>query len=376
MTRLEVCIRLRNRLRRCYALVAELVKQKRARRGGEMGERDKQRRPVTIRHIAERAGVHPSTVSRALRRSPDEDDASARIWAIARELGYQPDVAAASLRTGSSRAIGVLVHNLTDVVQALIFEGIEKAALEFGYQAFVANTYDELSEQKRRVELMLSRRIDGLILADAHLDGAYVDWVEAQGVPFVLASRRCGDRPAVTLDEHLGGRLAGTHIADLGHERVGVLSGLPFSSATTGRTQGCLDALRERGIAVPPEQVEPCMLDAGSGREAMERLLDRVPGITAVFAVNDFTALGAASELVRRGLMPGQDVALVGYNDIPIAAATQLTTIRSPHGSMGSLATHQLIDALAGRSVHDVHLAPALMARQTTLGPQRPGSRA
>lgn len=327
---------------------------------------------MTIRTIAERAGVHPSTVSRALRRSPDDDDASARIWSIARELGYQPDVAAASLRTGSSRAIGVLVHNLTDVVQAMIFEAIERTALEFGFQAVVANTYDELSEQKRRVELMLSRRIDGLILADAHLDCAYVDWVERQGVPFVLASRRCGDRPAVTLDEHLGGSLAGMHIADLGHRQVGVLSGMDFSSATSGRTAGCIDALRERRVDVPPENIEPCLLDAGSGREAMLNLLDRVPDVTAVFAINDVTALGAASALLTRGLRPGEDVALVGYNDISIAAGTQLTTIRSPHGSMGSLATHQLMDALAGRSVQDVQLAPALVTRESTMRVQPP----
>jgi LacI family transcriptional regulator len=336
-----------------------------------MEERDRQRRPVTIRTIAERAGVHPSTVSRALRRSPDDDAASARIWAIASELGYQPDVAAASLRTGSTRAIGVLVHNLTDVVQALIFEAIEKSALEFGYQAVVANTYDELSEQKRRVELLLSRRIDGLILADAHLDDEYVSWVAEQGVPFVLTSRRCGGRPAVTLDEALGGRLAAMHIADLGHRRVGVLAGLPFSSATTGRTAGFQAAMGERGIPLAPDQVEPCMLDAGSGRAAMERLLDRVPDITAVFAVNDFTALGAASALRNRGLVPGVDLALVGYNDIPIAAATQLTTIQSPHGSMGSLATHQLMDAMAGRSVQDVQLAPALVARESSMAKPR-----
>lgn len=332
-----------------------------------MEERDRQRRPVTIRTIAERAGVHPSTVSRALRRPPDDDDASARIWSIARELGYQPDAAAASLRTGSSRAIGVLVHNLTDVVQALIFEAIEKSALEFGFQAVVANTYDEFAEQQRRVELMLSRRIDGLILADAHLDGTYVDWVEGHRVPFVLVSRRCGERPAVTLDERLGGRLAGMHLADLGHRKVAVLSGMAFSSASSGRATGCVDALRERGVDIPPEQIEPCLLDAASGRAAMLNVLERVPDVTAVFAVNDFTALGAASALNARGLRPGQDVALVGYNDISIAAAMELTTIRSPHDSMGSLATHQLMDAMAGRSVQDVRLAPTLVIRDSTV---------
>lgn len=321
---------------------------------------------VTLRTIAQRAGVHASTVSRALRREGADDPTAQRIRRIAAELGYRPDVAAASLRTRRSRAIGVLVHRLTDVVQAIIFEAIERTAFEHGYQALVANTYDDFEEQCRRAELFASRRVDGLILADAQLDGRYVDWVAGLGVPFMLVSRHVGGHPSVTGDDYLGGRLAGAHIADLGHERVAVLSGMPFSSATTERAGGCMDALRDRGIDVTPDLVEPCLLDEMSGRDAMHRVLERRTDVTAVFSINDFNAFGAMLALREHSREPGRDVALVGYNDVPIARTIDLTTIRSPHLGMGSLATRLLLDVMSGRQPDSVRLAPELVVRGTS----------
>ncbi|NEE03734.1 LacI family DNA-binding transcriptional regulator [Phytoactinopolyspora halotolerans] len=328
--------------------------------------------PVTLRTIAERAGVHPSTVSRALKRSAGGDETARRIRELAAELGYRPDAAAASLRTRRSGAVGVLVHRLTDVVQAILFEAIEHTVLELGYQAIVANTYDDPDQQRRRVELMLTRRVDGLILADAHLDRSYVDWVAELDIPFVLVNRHAGDYPSVTLDDYLGGRLAGSHLADLGHARVGVLRGLPHSSASSERMAGCLDALRERGVDVPEDAVEATTLDASTGREGMRRLLERRPDTTAVFAVNDFDALGAVIALREAGREPGVDVAVVGFNDVPVAEAAQLTTVRSPHATMGAAATRMLMDVIEGRHVESMRLSPELIVRATSCPPPTP----
>lgn len=326
-------------------------------------------RLVTLRTVAERAGVHPSTVSRALRRSRSDDATGRRIREIAAELGYRPDVAAASLRTRRTGTIGVLVHRLTDVVQAILFEAIEQTMLDFGYQAIVANTYDDADEQRRRVELMLARRVDGLILADAHVDGEYVDWVAGLDVPFVLVNRHAGGHPAVTLDDYLGGRLAGSHIADLGHQKVAVLGGITHSSASTERRVGCRDALEERGVLVPEDATEATALDASTGREGMRRILERQPDVTAVFAVNDFDALGAVIALREAGLTPGEDVAVVGFNDVPVAEAAQLTTVRSPHATMGAAATRMLMDVIDGRHVESIRLAPELIVRATSCPP-------
>lgn len=330
-------------------------------------QRNDWRNPTTLRTIAERAGVHPSTVSRALRSAPDvSTDSTLRIRAIAQELGYAPHPGAASMRTRRTYALGVIVSRLTDVVMATLYEGIEEAALELGYQALVASSHDRYEEQCRRVELMLSRRVDGLLIADAHRDGRYVRWVETRGVPFLLLMRSAGDRPSVTADEYLGGRLAGAHLAGLGHRRVGVLAGLPFSSAFTARTAGCVDALREHGVEVPEALIVHGGVDPTSGRAGTHELLAADEGITAVFAVNDHAAIGAGRVLRDRGRRLGRDVALVGYNDVPIAEAAGLTTVRNPLRALGSIATRLLIDQMAGRTVDSVRLAPELIVRASS----------
>lgn len=327
-------------------------------------------RQVTLRTIAERAGVHPSTVSRALRRADDGDATALMIKRLAAELGYRPDFAAASLRTRKSGAIGVLVHHLSDVVQAHLYESIESTALELGYQALVSITHDDPEEQRRRVEMMLGRRIDGLVVADAHTDGAYADWLATLGVPFVLALRRSGDHPSVSVDDELGGRLAGAHLADLGHEHVAIYGGLPFSSAFVGRTEGCRTALRERGIAVPDELCAFGSLEPAEVEATVERMLDRDPRPTALFAVNDASAISAMGVLRRRGLTAGADVAVVGYNDIPVAAPIGLSSVWSPNTVMGATAMRMLRDVIAGRDVQSITLAPRLVVRETSCPPR------
>jgi LacI family transcriptional regulator len=330
-------------------------------------------RAVTIHTLAERAGVHPSTVSRALHRDPAGAPAAVRrIHALAEELGYRPTLAGASLRTGQSHAIGVLVHRLTDVVQAMTFEAIDRAAVEAGYQAMVATTQDDAERQRRRADLLLSRGVDGLIVADAHLDGGYADWLASRGVPVVLVIRGLPGHVSVTVDDRLAGRLVGGHLADLGHRKVAVLAGLAWSSASTERAAGAVAALRDRGVGPGDDLVVPCGLDVTSGRTAMARLLDEHPGLTAVFAVNDFTALGAMIALREHGLEPGRDVAVVGYNDVDIAPAAELSTIRCPHDQMGSIALRQLLDLVQGRSAHSIRLSPELVVRGSS-GPPRAG---
>jgi LacI family transcriptional regulator len=246
---------------------------------------------------------------------------------------------------------------------AALYEAIDESAIASGYQTVVAGTADVYEEQIKRADMMLARGVDGLLIADAHPDERYVAWVEAIGVPFLLVIRQAGNRVAVTGDDYLGGTLAGTHIADLGHERVAILAGLEWSSANIDRAQGCVDALRARGIAIADDMVQTCALDPHSGRAAMERLLDRDRAIDAVFAVDDFTAIGASLALREHGLRVGSEVALVGYNDVQIAAAFDLTTVRVPLRSIGSIAARLLLDVMANRKVESVRLAPELIVR-------------
>jgi LacI family transcriptional regulator len=339
-----------------------------------MGEPDGAER-VTLRDVARQAGVHVSTVSRVLRRGERNSDAvgqasdtEARIRRIADELGYRPDPYAASLRTQRTHTFGVLVPALTDLVLATIYDSIEQTANQRGYDTFVANSRDDLEQQRRRVDLLLDRRVDGLILGDARLDSTFVDELAGRGVPFVLVSRRHGDHPGVTCDDELGGRLAAEHLLGLGHRRVAVVAGEPYASTGQDRTRGFLEVCRQQGLQVPPTRVVHSRFDVAGGRAAAEQLLATRTPPTAIFAVNDFAAIGVMGAVRDHGLRVGQDVAVVGFNDVPIAneLPIPLTTVRSPMRDMGALAVTMLIDRVAGQSIQPVRLPPVLLARASS----------
>ncbi|GLY89511.1 LacI family DNA-binding transcriptional regulator [Actinoallomurus iriomotensis] len=331
-------------------------------------------RHATLRAIAQSAGVDVSTVSRVLNGSPEEAQRAAsrqtaeeiRQWAA--RLNYRPNPHAASLRTRRSNLIGVLVPRLSDLVLATVYEGIEDAAARHGMTTFVMNSRDQAAEQRERTELALSRRVDGLIFGDAHIDGAFLDDIAGQQVPFVLVNRRAGNHPAVTCDDYEGGRLVAEHFLELGHTRVGVIAGEPFASTGIDRTTGFLDRYREAGVDVPASRVVHSHFDAAGGRAAADRLLRSRTRPTAIFAVNDFAAIGALGALRDQGLRPGHDVAIAGYNDTPLAAELPipLTSVRSPMHEMGARALELLLRVLAGEPAASERLTPALVVRASS----------
>lgn len=332
-------------------------------------------RRATLRTIADRAGVHVSTVSRVLNGSASEGSRAAgaatieRIRQIAAELDYSPDPSATSLRTQRTHLLGVLVPRLSDIVLATIYEGVEETAAAYRYYTFVANTRDEPAEQRARTELMLSRRVDGLIFGDAWFDAEYVDALAARGVPFVLVSRWAGGHPSVTCDDYLGGRLVGEHLLALGHKRVGVIAGEPYASTGLDRTRGLVDVYREAGVPLPERMVVHSRFDTAGGHLAGSQLLAEAEPPTALFAVNDFAAIGAMGAVRERGLRVGEDVGVVGFNDVPLARElpVPLTTVRSPMHEMGERAVHLLMRVLQGEAVEPERLAPMLQPRASTM---------
>lgn len=337
----------------------------------ESHDTPRRRQPVTMKAVAEHAGVHVSTVSRALSESTTgvSPEVVARIRELARELGYQPNTAAASLRTRRTRGIGVVVPRLTDAVLATIFEGIDAHATDNGYQAVVASTGDNPDERHRRLSL-LRRRIDGLIVGDAHLTDDSLAEIADTGMPFVLVNRRVAGHVSVTCADETGGRLVGRHFLDLGHRHIGIAGGNPWASTAVDRARGCRAHLAEHGVRVPGDHVLHYGFDVDSGRRAAEALLDLTPRPTAVFAVNDYSALGVMAAMRDRGLVPGRDIAVAGFNDTDIARqlTIPLTSVDSNPHRMGQTAAETLLDLLAGKQVTSVELAPVLRIRASSTG--------
>ncbi|MCZ2403176.1 substrate-binding domain-containing protein [Paenarthrobacter sp. Z7-10] len=324
--------------------------------------------------IADELGIHPSTVSRVLNASGSDPSKWAaaetvqRIRNLATERGYHPNVYAANLRTARSNLVGVIVPRLQDYVLATVYEGIEEAAIEHGLSTFVTNSLDRADNRRARTSMMIERRVGGLIFGDAHLEDSFLEEIAAQDIPFVLVSRYTGAHISVTGDDYLGGRLVGEHLLSIGRRNVAILAGLPFASTARDRTRGVTDVFKEAGIGISADRIVHGPFDAAGGRAAANAVLRSGRYPDAIFATNDFAAIGALGSLRDHGLSVPEHVALVGYNDTPLAAEmlVPLTTVRSPMHVMGRRALELLADIMAGQSVVSEHLKPELIVRASS----------
>jgi LacI family transcriptional regulator len=331
---------------------------------------------ITIKDVAEAAGVHYSTVSRALNprtRGLVADSLAERVEAAAARLGYRPDAMAASLRTGRSRLIGVVLPDVSNLVFAPILGGVEETLDSAGYRALVveARSPEKVGEIARE---LISRGVDGLILATVARDDATVGRLVAEGAPVVLVNRAesAGRAPSVVSDDAMGMRLAVDHLLDLGHRRIAHLGGPAALSTGFLRRQGFEAAMREAGQA-PAAVALATAYEREAGHAAARALLDAAPDLTAIVAANDLLALGAYLALAERGLRCPADVSVVGHNDMPLMDMVDppLTTVRIGHRDMGREAARLLVARIerAEAAVGSLILAPRLVVRASTARP-------
>jgi LacI family transcriptional regulator len=325
---------------------------------------------VTLHDVAAAAGVSKSTVSRILdERLPQSDSQSAqRVREVATALGYVRDVSAANLRRGTTSTIGVLVPKLTDTVMAMIYESLADACQKAGQFAIVATTNDEPNADRRAVDSLLARGVDGLILTTARMGDRFTEELRTRNVPYVLVLRTNEDGPASVGDDELGGYLATRHLLDLGHRKIAMITGRPYASSAAGRQRGYRRALQEASLEIEGEWLVASGFEIEAGAEAAAKLWSSARRPTAIFAVNDNTAVGAMSWLIDHGVQIPGDISIVGYNDIPIVKhlVPSLTTVRVPFDQIASSAVELLQTAIIG-STKEVRVAtPSLIPRLST----------
>ncbi len=330
---------------------------------------------VTLHDVAATSGVSKSTVSRILdERLPRSDSETAkRVRQIATELGYVRDISAASLRRGKTNTIGVLVPRLTDTVSAMLYEALARACSRSGRFSVVATTEDVPKMNRAAAQTLLEQGVDSLVLSTARDDDALPKELAERGVPYVLALRTDATSLSSVGDDKLGGYLATRHLLDLGHRRIAIIAGPGYASSSRGRVEGYRQAMAEAGVKPDRAWVAESTFGIDSGADAAERLMKLTPAPTAIFAVNDNTAIGALSALAKLGLSVPNGVSLVGYNDIPIVSRlpTALTTVRVPFDQIAAAALDLLTHGSASDEDRIRVATPSLIPRASTASPAR-----
>lgn len=325
----------------------------------------------TILDVAALSGVSKSTVSRILNQgaAPGYGDSERKVREAAEALGYRRDVSAANLRLGKTGTVGVVLTYLTDVVRAMFFDEVVKACRAKGHFAIAAGVENDSGSDRVAVDLLLRQGVDALILTTTNTGDPIPAELAARDIPYVLALRSIAGSPSAVGDDELGGYLATRHLIELGHRSIALISGPVGTSTVGGRIIGYRRAMKEAGHEIRPEHIVPASFGAPAGGEAATRLMSLRHRPTAIFAVNDTTAIGAMSALMRLGFRVPEDVSLVGYSDIPIVQhlPVPLTTIQVPYGKIAADAVEMLF-----AQEHDAAQVrvsqPRLVVRSSTAG--------
>jgi len=325
---------------------------------------------VSIKDIAELAGVSHSTVSRALHgRGRMSDDTRSRIVALAEDVGYTPDALARGLVSGETLTVGVVVTTIADPFVVQIVDGIEAVAQEAGYSVFLSASHNDPEREISVVETFRQRRVDAVIITSSRVGALYADILEDFGAPIVLINNMQEGKYlfSVSADDVGGAQMAVEHLLALGHRRIGYVGSSERPISSQRRWQGYLQAFETAGIDPIPElKVAPQGdTDLEVGRRGLVELLARAP--TAIFAYNDMAAIGVMLEARKRAINIPRRLSLVGFDDIQAARfmTPALTTIQQPRKAMGRAAMEMTLSLLQGEKASNISMACRLVQRDS-----------
>ncbi|HEX6150728.1 LacI family DNA-binding transcriptional regulator [Nocardioides sp.] len=330
----------------------------------------------TLRDVADAAGVHPATASRALNpatRGLVNAETARRVIKVAEGLGYRPNPIARGLKTAKSSTVGLVIPDLTNPLFPPIVRGIEDVLEPAGYSGLIVNTDNDLQREQAQIELLRSRQVEGLIVATAMIEHPLMERLHREGVPMVMVNRRPEglDVPSITPDDASGIEMAVAHLAALGHRRIAHLAGPSTTSTGLARLRAFRNAVRDRDLDADPALVVTCeRWSEAAGAAALRGLLDSGTELTAVVAGNDLIALGCYDVFAERAIECPREVSVVGFNDMPFLdkLAPPLTTLAIPHQQIGAEAARLLLDAIAepDRPARSVMLPLSLIVRGST----------
>jgi LacI family transcriptional regulator len=335
-------------------------------------------RKTTIKDIARMANVSHTTVSRALNnKSRIKNETKDKILAIASELNYRPNFIARSLVMKKTKTLGLVITNIANPFYTELAQGIEATVRGLGYNIIFCSTHSDLSTEKHYIDMLRSKGVDGIIFSSAHMDDPNILVLAEEAFPIVLVNRRTY-HPIVRekvdyvgIDNILGGFLAVEHLIRLGHQRIGIIGGSSESSVGFERLEGGKRALSIYGLEAMGDYFLEGDFLKGSGYRGGKEFLKMAEPPTAIFATNDYMALGTYQAIVEEGQKVPENIALIGFNDIEFTAikGVELTTIGQKKYEMGALAVKILVEKIEGGeskpSTKEIFLKPELIIRKT-----------
>ncbi len=306
---------------------------------------------ITIKDIARKLGISPSTVSRALKDNPEINiETKKKVWKVAKELDYEPNTIALSLRQNKTNTIGIILPEIVHFFFSTVISGIEEVAYSQGYNVIISQSNENYEREVSDTRAIYNHRVDG-ILACVSKNSASLDHfiaIQDKGIPIVFFDREVPeiDASKVVVDDFDGGYQATMHLLERGKRNLIHLSGPENLSITTGRIQGFLKAHEEAGIKIDPGQIITCA--SGAQEEAqliINDLVSRKVKFDGLFAVNDLAAFGALMALKNHGIRVPEDVSVVGFSNWQFSqfVAPSLTTIDQPGYLMGQKAAELLL---------------------------------
>jgi LacI family transcriptional regulator len=329
----------------------------------------------TIKDVAKKAGVSPTTVSLVFnnRESRVSEATRAKVMDAAKELNYYPNRFAASLVTKRSHIIGVVSGSI-NIFSAQVISGISKQARLLGYQVIQANASQEDANDLEYLNVFLNQGIDGVVFPHSTISSrqnlrAGFQSVIRSGIPAIAMDVEIDGVVSCTdgCDHVYGGYLATRHLIEYGHRKIGVISGPKDYMSSARRLEGYRKALEEAGIPFDPSLVYVGNYKLESGQEALPYMMGK--GVTAIFAFNDMIALGIYKAIRNYGMSIPKDISVIGYDDIFISDVLEvpLTTIHIPIEDIGRHAAKVLVDLIENKPPveHETH-EPVLMVRAST----------
>src|SRR5579883_922269 len=331
-----------------------------------------EQKTVSLKALAAHLQLSPATISLVINKSPRAQSipkaTQERIFEAARKLNYKPNFFARSLRSRRTFTVGVLVPEAREGYSTMVIRGIENYLLDAGYFYFMASHHRRPDLVDQYPRMLMERSVEGFIVIDTQLE---------QDVPLPIVTvsghQKMSGVTNIVLDHQRAADLALRHLYELGHRDIAFMKGQSFSSDTEVRWDAICRAARALKLDMPPELCVELLEDTISpelGIPVMDEVLKRGHPFTAVFAYNDLSAIGAIHSLREAGLRVPEDVSVIGFDDIPLAAFQNpsLTTVRQPLEEMGAAAARTLVDRTQGTIdlPDEIRVEPELAVRKST----------